>query len=86
MNTDLRQEMLHNFIILFKTQPSIPIQILCDPLLKQIFLQTEKQEFFDGSQTILQPAANDEYLLNSTDFEFFMHVATHPKLNGNTAC
>ena len=33
-NMELREEMLHNFISLFKKQPNIPIQILCDPLLK----------------------------------------------------
>jgi hypothetical protein len=33
-NVDLREEMLHNFINLFKNLPGIPIQILAEPLLK----------------------------------------------------
>ena len=31
---DLRTEMLYNFIFLFKSYPTIPIQILAEPLLK----------------------------------------------------
>ena len=44
MNLDLREEMLNIFISLFKKNKTIPIQILCDPLLKQIWIQLEKQE------------------------------------------
>ena len=34
VNLDLREELLNIFINLFKTNKSIPITILCDPLLK----------------------------------------------------
>jgi len=34
LNLDLREEMLNNFINLFKKVPTMPINILCDPLLK----------------------------------------------------
>ena len=43
-NLELREEMLNNFISIFKKQPNIPIQILCEPLLKQIWINLEKQE------------------------------------------
>mmetsp|Transcript_29405 Transcript_29405/g.44464 ORF Transcript_29405/g.44464 Transcript_29405/m.44464 type:complete len:145 (+) Transcript_29405:2109-2543(+) len=76
--------MLNNFIFLFRSQPSVPIQILCDPLLKQIQINIEKQDFMDGSQNILQPMG-EKFFLNSTDFEFFMNIATHPKLNSANA-
>jgi len=42
LQNDLREEMLHNFISLFKTQPQIPIQIVCEPLFKQIQINLEK--------------------------------------------
>lgn len=34
LNQDLREEMLNIFINLFRSLPTIPIQILCEPLLK----------------------------------------------------
>jgi len=34
LNQDLREEMLNIFINLFRNLPTIPIQILCEPLLK----------------------------------------------------
>ena len=37
-NQELREEMINNFINLFRVIPTIPIQILCDPLLKQIWI------------------------------------------------
>ena len=33
-NMDLREEILHGFIKLFRTYQGMPINILCDPLLK----------------------------------------------------
>lgn len=83
-NMDLREEILHNFIKLFKTYPGMPINILCDPLLKQIQLNLDKQESIDGAQNILQPISN-YFTLNTTDFEFFLYVAVHPKLQPETA-
>ena len=41
-NLELRQEMLNNFINLFTNITSMPIQILCDPLMKQILINLEK--------------------------------------------
>ena len=52
-NIDLREEILHNFIRLFKSYQGMPISILCDPLLKQIRLNLDKQESVDGTQNIL---------------------------------
>ena len=44
LNLDLREEMLNIFINLFKSTKTIPINILCDPLLKQIWINLEKQD------------------------------------------
>ena len=62
----------------------MPITILCDPLLKQIRLNLDKQESIDGTQNILQPQSNF-FTLNTTDFEFFLYVAVHPRLPPETA-
>jgi len=85
-NLDLRQEGLHGFIRLFQAFQSMPIQILCDPLLKQIQLDLAKQEQFEGAQgqNILQPQSGF-FTLNTTDFEFFLYVSVHPKLSVETA-
>ena len=79
LRIDIKEEMINNIISLFKNYPAIPIQILCEPLFKQIMINIEKLDFSDGGQNILQPAG-DSFSLNSTDFEFFLTVATHPKL------
>jgi len=79
LRIDIKEEMINNVISLFRNYPSIPIQILCAPLFKQIMINIEKLDFIDGAQNILQPTG-DSFSLNSTDFEFFLAVATHPKL------
>jgi len=44
MILDLREETLKNFIALFQKHQNIPIGILCEPLLKQIQINLDKQE------------------------------------------
>lgn len=83
-NQELREEMINNFINLFRVIPTIPIQILCDPLLKQIWINLQKQDQGIISNNILQPQS-EFFTLNTTDFEFFMNVAIHPKLNSTVA-
>lgn len=82
-NPDLREEMLKNFISLFKQYQNIPVTILCEPLFKQIHINLDKDTSFeDGVKKakILQP--NSEYFnLNTTDFELFVAIAIHPKLS-----
>jgi hypothetical protein len=53
LQNDLREEMLHNFITLFKNQPTIPIQIVCEPLFKQIQINLEKQDFVQQNSNML---------------------------------
>ena len=84
LRIDIKEEMINNIISLFRNYPSIPIQILCEPLFKQIMINIEKIDFIDGGQNILQPAS-DSFSLNSTDFEFFLCVAIHPKLTASIA-
>ena len=47
-------------------------------------INIEKIDFIDGSTSVLQPSG-ESFSLNSTDFEFFLTVATHPKLNPSIA-
>mgnify|MGYP006084425259 CR=1 FL=1 len=83
-NLELREEMLNNFINLFTNIPSMPIQILCDPLMKQIQINLEKQNDQGIDQNILNPQS-EHFNLNTTDMKFFMHIAIHPKLHANVA-
>lgn len=86
MNMELREAFLKNFIQLFKQHPNIPIAILSEPLLKQIMINLEKQDNVAqrNINNILQP--NSEYFtLNTTDFELFIEIANHPKINTNVA-
>jgi hypothetical protein len=76
-----REEMLKNFIALFRNFQIIPIGILCEPLFKQILINLEKDEAEPGnfSSRILQPGSA-YFNLNTTDFELFSAITTHPKL------
>ena len=85
LNPDLKEEMLHNFIQLFKTQPTIPIRILCEPLLKQIAINLEKKDFIEGHATSLLQPTSDQFSVNTTDFQFFTTIAVHPKLDATIA-
>ena len=71
MQLDLRQEMLKNFATLFKRNQTMPIQILCQPLLKQVLLYQQKLEAVDDENIGIQ--------LNAIDFEFLRAVATHER-------
>lgn len=42
LNLELREELLKNFIVLFRDHQNIPIGILCEPFLKQININLEK--------------------------------------------
>ena len=86
LSIELREAFLKNFIQLFKNHPNIPIAILCEPLLKQIMINLEKQDSIVQRNigNILQPSS-DQFTLNTTDFELFMAIANHPKLNAKTA-
>lgn len=85
LNADLKEEMLHNFIQLFKTQPTIPIRILCEPLFKQIAINLEKKDFLEGHTTSLLQPTSDQFSVNTTDFLFFTTIAVHPKLDSQIA-
>jgi hypothetical protein len=37
-----REDLLKNFILLYKLYPNIPINILCEPLLKQVLIYLEQ--------------------------------------------
>ena len=47
-------------------------------------INIEKIDFVGGTQSVLQPSG-DSFSLNSTDFEFFLTVATHQKLTAAIA-
>jgi hypothetical protein len=81
LNIELRESLLKNFIHLFKAHPNIPVAILCEPLLKQIMINLEKQDsIYQKNTNFLQP--NSEiFALNTTDFELFLSIANHPKIN-----
>jgi len=85
-NTELREEMLKNFISLFKKYQHIPIAILCDPFLKQINLLLHKGDAETDRSTSQVLAPNSApYALNTTDFELFTCIATHKKLTASIA-
>ena len=44
-NLELRENMLNIFISVFTQHNSMPINILTDPLLKQIKINIDKQEY-----------------------------------------
>jgi hypothetical protein len=46
-NHEIREEMLKNFITLFTQHTSIPINILCEPLLKLVRLNLEKEQMHE---------------------------------------
>mmetsp|Transcript_29766 Transcript_29766/g.45374 ORF Transcript_29766/g.45374 Transcript_29766/m.45374 type:complete len:88 (+) Transcript_29766:1786-2049(+) len=55
-NLDIKTEILSNFIEIFTKYANIPISILCEPLLKQIAINLEKQDMVaNQGQIILQP-------------------------------
>lgn len=62
--------MLKNFSTLFQRNQSMPIQILVQPLLKQVLLYQQKLEVQDDDIGIQ---------LNAIDFEFLRIVATHER-------
>ena len=64
---------MKNFIIVFQNQKGMPIQILCDPLLKQIKLCQERHDKPENEGV-------DGYQLNSIDFELFKVLVQHEKL------
>jgi hypothetical protein len=47
-NLDVREEMLKHFIVLFQKHQNIPIGILCEPLLKQIQINLDKQDYAEA--------------------------------------
>ena len=77
-----REDLLKNFILVFNLHPNIPVNILCDPLLKQIqiYLEKDNNRLLEENQTasILMPDS-ELFNLNTTDFELFMAIATHKK-------
>lgn len=44
VNVELRTEITKHFIALFRDYQNMPIQILCEPLLKQIALDQERRD------------------------------------------
>jgi hypothetical protein len=81
VNVELRTEITKHFATLFREFQGIPIQILCEPLLKQITFDQEKQ---DRLQSGLQ-RFTDSLQLNTSDFELFKVIAIHPKLSIESA-
>lgn len=79
---EIREEVIKNFILVFNMHPNIPINILCEPLLKQIQIYLEKDDnrLIEQNQTssILMPDS-ELFNLNVSDFELFMAIATHKK-------
>jgi len=69
-NHEIREEMMKNFVTLFTQYQNIPINILCEPLLKLIQINLHKEtNSGDGlhSTQILRPSS-DIFNLNTTDF------------------
>lgn len=62
----------------------MPIPILCEPLLKQIALTLEKQEFLDH-QNLASLSQGGGLQVNTSDFELFKVIAQHPKLPVDSA-
>ena len=54
---------MSNFVSFFENNPSVPVTLILEPLLKQIAV-----------------SENATYFWNTFDFEFFQHIAKHPKL------
>lgn len=84
-----REDLLKNFILVFQLNPQIPINIMCEPLFKQIQIYLEKDnnrllEENKTSNSILMPDS-ELFNLNVTDFELFMTIATHKKTNVSLA-
>lgn len=50
-NQDFRDEMLKNFIMMFSANPNVPIAILCEPYLKQIKINLEKDNMQEGQKS-----------------------------------
>ena len=75
-----REDLLKNFIQIFKHHPNIPINILCEPLLKQIQIYLEddaKMMKEEGRINSIMLPASSLFNLNTTDFELFMTIAEH---------
>ena len=85
-NLDLRNEILNNFIKIFRTMPQIPIKILCEPYFKTLFINQEKQAMQTAkNNTNFMLPTSEYFALNTTDFNFFIRVALHPKLTLDVA-
>lgn len=83
LDEEIRVEMNNLFISVFKEIPNIPIQILCEPLLKQLQINLEKADI-SGSVRLHQPNV-ENFFLSTKDIEFFLHIAEHPKLSESVA-
>ena len=85
---EIREEVIKNFILVFNMHQNIPINILCDPLLKQIQIHLERDHnrLLEENQTssILMPDS-ELFNLNVSDFELFMTIATHKKTSVSLA-
>ena len=68
---EVRYEMYRIFTRVFSHIPAMPVQILCQPLLKQFQLNLLKAESSDRASV---------FQLSTHDLEFLVTVASHPKL------
>lgn len=87
-NIELRDELIKNFVWMFKKWPKIPLQILCEPFLKQIKLNYDRDvetSAKDNKSFVLQPNSILQ-TFNTNDIELLVTVATHPKLKVELAC
>lgn len=76
-----RGELLYKFIELFATFRTVPLAILCEPLLRLVRINLEKlhpAEEPDALAALRPPLIMFQF--NTVDFEFFMMLAQHEKL------
>mmetsp|Transcript_30365 Transcript_30365/g.29726 ORF Transcript_30365/g.29726 Transcript_30365/m.29726 type:complete len:186 (-) Transcript_30365:3297-3854(-) len=70
LDEQIREQMLKHFMTIFQLLPSIPVTILCEPLIKQIQIN-------DSHLTNFQ--------FNTFDFDFFKAVINHKRVSANLA-
>ena len=76
-SVDVRQEIMHAFIRLFRRNKNIPISIMCIPYFKQMKMDLDR----------IKPGLNDfeANMINTTDFELLAQITVHPKFNQELA-
>eukprot|EP00347_Sterkiella_histriomuscorum_P016192 403354133 len=79
---ETREQLMRHFVSLFQQIQTIPVAILCEPLIKQIEIS---QSGINMLQIALSQNPNPSYQFNIFDFEFFGVVVHHKRVNLQTS-